>query len=144
MAKHSAGQAMISVLRACRPGALKMIVFLMIVLLVDSGCALRSSDFESFMRISLPSQVKVDKMDGNWGKDPWRCWELSPVNEELKQNLIALWSLKPDAQAFNGVASGGRLYCQIHGLEESYSGSSDSYRAVGIKAGKMFVYFYNG
>lgn len=96
------------------------------------------------MRTSLPPQVKVDKMEGNWGKDPWRCWELSPVNEDLKAHLITIWGLKPDDRAFGGVASGGRIYCQFDDLEESYSGGSDSYRAVGIKNGKMFVYFYNG
>ena len=127
-----------------KSGDSKTSLFLITALFLHSGCASSSSDFESFMRTSLPPHVKVDKMDGNWGKDPWRCWELSPVNEELKNNLIAIWGLKLDDRAFNGVASGGRVYCQFDDLEESYSGSSDSYRAVGIKDGKMLVYFYNG
>ena len=52
-----------------------------------------------------------------------------------------------EPRAFNGVASGGRIYCQFEHLDESYSGDgSDSYRAVGIDTTKdvMVVYFYNG
>jgi hypothetical protein len=108
------------------------------------GCTFHSSDFMSFMKVPLPSTVEVVKVDGNWGKDPWRCWELSPVNEKLKQDLIATWSLIPNPKAFNGVASGGQVYCKYDRLDESYSGSSDSYRAVGVRDNKMVVFFYNG
>jgi len=88
----------------------------------------------------------VTKMDGNWGNDPWRCWEISPADEELKRKLITTWNLVPDPQAFHGVASGNHIYCRYDGLSESYSGNADSYRAVGIDAKKnlMLVYFYNG
>jgi hypothetical protein len=97
------------------------------------------------MGTTLPPNVRVT-MDGNWGNDPWRCWEISPANDDLKRKLIAAWNLVPDPHAFHGVASGDRVYCKYDGLNESYSGSSDSYRAVGIDArnNKMIVYFYNG
>ena len=109
-----------------------------------SSCGSASSDFKLFMRVPLPSEVTVVKMDGNWGNDPWRCWELSPISTKLKNDLITTWSLVPNARAFHGVATGGKVYCQYDHLDESYSASSDSYRAVGIKDGKMIVYFYNG
>ena len=70
------------------------------------------------------------------GKDPWRCWELSPVDEKLESDLIMTWNLVPDPQAFHGVASGGHIFCRYEDLGESYSGTSDSYRAVGIKDGR--------
>jgi hypothetical protein len=114
--------------------------------LLTTGCRSSSSEFETFMRTPLPSNVKVTKMDGNWGHDPWRCWEISPADEELKRKLVTTWNLVPDPHAFRGVASGNHIYCQYDGLSESYSGDSDSYRAVGIdaKTNKMVVYFYNG
>ena len=94
----------------------------------------------------LPSNVSVTRMDGNWGHDPWRCWEISPADDDLKRKLVARWKLAPNPQAFRGVASGNQIYCQYDDLSESYSGDSDSYRAVGIdtKNNKMFIYFYNG
>jgi hypothetical protein len=57
-----------------------------------------------------------------------------------------MWNLAPNPQTFHGVASGNHVYCQYDDLTESYSGDSDSYRAVGIdlKNNKMVVYFYNG
>jgi hypothetical protein len=111
-----------------------------------AACGSSSSDFETFMRRPLPPGVEVLKMDGNWGNDPWRCWQLSPVNDTLKDDLIATWHLVPDANAFNGVASGGQIYCRYGELSESYSGTSDSYRAVGVDVQRkiMIVYFYNG
>jgi hypothetical protein len=94
----------------------------------------------------LPSNVTVTRMDGNWGHDPWRCWEISPANDDLKRELVARWNLAPNPQAFRGVASGDHIYCQYDDLSESYSADSDSYRAVGIDAknNKLVVYFYNG
>jgi hypothetical protein len=83
-------------------------------------------------------------MERNWGKGPWRCGELSPVDEKLESDLITTWNLVPDPQAFHGVASGGHIFCRYEDLSESYSGTSDSYRAVGIKDGKTVVYFYSG
>jgi hypothetical protein len=113
-----------------------------------TGCNSKSSDFETFMRIPLPSNVEIIKMDGNWGNDPWRCWEISPVDDGLKRRLIAKWNLVPNLNAFHGVASGGKTYCRFEEdeLSEGYSGNSDSYRAVGInkKTNMMVVYFYNG
>ena len=113
-----------------------------------TGCRSQSSDFETFMRIPLPANVEIIKMDGNWGNDPWRCWEISPVDDGLKRKLIAKWNLAPNAKAFHGVATGGKTYCRFEEgeLSEGYSGSSDSYRAVGInkKTHMMVVYFYNG
>jgi len=52
----------------------------------------------------------------------------------------------PNPHAFRGVASGNHIYCRYDDLSESYSGDSDSYRAVGIDAKKhtMVVYFYIG
>jgi len=110
------------------------------------GCATSASDFEAFMRTTLPSNVTVLKMDGNWGADPWRCWEIAPASDELKRKLISTWNLVPDSHAFHGVASGNHIYCRYDGLTESYSADADSYRAVGIDATKniMVVYFYNG
>jgi len=100
------------------------------------------------MQIPLPSDVKVLKMDGNWGSDPWRCWEISPVDDGLKRTLIAKWHLVPNLKAFHGVATGGTTYCRFdeEELSEGYSGDSDSYRAVGInkRTHTMVVYFYNG
>src|SRR5262249_4878960 len=115
--------------------------------LLTTSCSSSYADFQTFMRTTLPRRVTVTKMDGNWGNDPWRCWEISPADEELKRQLVAMWKLVPNPKAFNGVASGGQIYCQFDNLGESYSGSdSDSYRAVGIDPTKnvMFVYFYNG
>src|SRR5262245_44532772 len=114
--------------------------------LVITGCGSSASDFESFMRTPLPRNVKVTKMDGNWGNDPWRCWEIYPADEALKGQLVTAWNLAPDPQAFHGVASGNHIYCRYDDLSESYSGSSDSYRAVGIDAKRntLVVYFYNG
>ena len=87
-------------------------------------------------------------MNGNWGSDPWRCWEISPVDDGLKRKLIAKWNLVPNLKAFHGVATGGKTYCRFEEdeLSEGYSGNSDSYRAVGIhkKTSTMVVYFYNG
>jgi hypothetical protein len=57
------------------------------------------------MRTRLPSTVTVTKMDGNWGADPWRCWEIYPVNEDLKKELTAKWNLTPNPRGFHGVAS---------------------------------------
>ena len=54
------------------------------------GCSSPSSDFETFMQVALPADVQVLKMDGNWGNDPWRCWEISPVDDGLKRKLISL------------------------------------------------------
>ena len=113
-----------------------------------TGCNSKSSDFETFMRIPLPSNVEIIKMDGNWGNDPWRCWEISPVDDGLKRKLIAKWNLVSNLNALHGVASGGKTYCGFEEdeLSEGYSGNSDSYRAVGInkKTNMMVVYFYNG
>jgi hypothetical protein len=114
--------------------------------MLATGCGSSSSDFERFMRTTLPANVTV-KMDGNWGADPWRCWEISPADEDLKRKLVATWNLAPNPRAFNGVASGNHIYCKFDDLRESYSGEdSDSYRAVGIDAGRnvLLVYFYNG
>ena len=99
------------------------------------------------MRTPLPSHVSVAKVDGNWGADPWRCWELTPADDELRQALIKAWKLVPDPKAFHGVASGGQIYCRFDDLLGSHSGSDgDSYRAVGIdiKRNILVVYFYNG
>jgi hypothetical protein len=99
------------------------------------------------MRTTLPGGVAVTKFDGNWGADPWRCWEISPADEDLKRTLVATWHLAPNPRAFNGVASGNHIYCKFDDLLESYSGEdSESYRAVGIDAGRnlLVVYFYNG
>jgi hypothetical protein len=114
--------------------------------LFSIGCSSGSSDFETYMRVRLPSNVKILKMDGNWGNDPWRCWQISPADDELKRRLIATWKLLPNPNAFHGVATGGQIYCRYEGLTESYSGTSDSYRAVGINAKEntLVVYFYNG
>jgi hypothetical protein len=116
------------------------------LLLFMAGCNTRSYDFETFMKTPLPSNVKIMKMDGNGGKDPWRCWKISPADEELKKKLIATWHLLPNPHAFTGVISGGEIYCRYEGVTESYSGTSGSYRAVGINANEnmMVVYFYNG
>jgi len=109
------------------------------------ACHSSASDFETFMGTTLPSNVRVT-MEGNWGHDPWRCWEIYPANDDLKKKLVATWNLTPDPKAFHGVASGDRVYCKYDDLSESYSGGSDSYRAVGIDArnNKIVVYFYNG
>jgi hypothetical protein len=115
--------------------------------LLTTACGSPASDFESFMHMTLPSSVKVMKMDGNWGNDPWRCWEIYPADQDLKQQLVTMWHLRPDPHAFNGVASGNHIYCKFDDLNESYSDNgSDSYRAVGIDTGKnlLLVYFYNG
>ena len=98
------------------------------------------------MGMPLPSNVTVTKMDGNWGNDPWRCWEIYPADDDLKRQLVMMWNLAPNPQAFHGVASGNHIYCRYDDLTESYSRDSDSYRAVGIdaKSNKMVVYFYNG
>jgi hypothetical protein len=110
------------------------------------GCRSSSSEFETFMGTPLPSNVKVTKMDGNWGNDPWRCWEIYPADDDLKRKLVMMWNLAPNSHAFHGVASGDHIYCRYDDLSESYSGDSDSYRAVGIDAknNKLVVYFYNG
>src|SRR5262249_25720001 len=101
------------------------------------SCGTPSGDFEAFLHTPIPAGVQVQKMDGNWGNDPWRCWELSPVDQDLKQRLVAGWNLVPNPGAFNGVASGGKIYCRFDRLDESYSGDgSDAYRAVGIDATK--------
>jgi hypothetical protein len=115
-------------------------------LLLTAGCGSASSDFEAFMRTPLPSHVRVTKMDGNWGADPWRCWEIYPADDDLKTTLVKTWKLAPDPRAFHGVASGNHIYCRYDDLIESYSGNSDSYRAVGIDVGRniLVVYFYNG
>ena len=116
--------------------------------LLLTGCDSPSSDFETFMHIAPPANVQILKMDGNWGNDPWRCWELSPVDEGFKRKLIGRWDLAAHLDAFHGVASGGNTYCHFEKeeLSEGYSGNSDSYRAVGIikKTNSMVVYFYNG
>jgi hypothetical protein len=123
-----------------------IIVALVFGQLLTIGCRPSSSEFEAFMRTPLPSNVRVTKMDGNWGSDPWRCWEISPADEELKRKLVTTWNLIPNPHAFRGVASGNHIYCRYDDLSESYSGDSDSYRAVGIDAKKntMVVYFYSG
>jgi len=115
--------------------------------LLATACRSSSSEFETFMGIPLPSDVTVTNMDGNWGNDPWRCWEIYPANDELKRKLVMRWNLAPNPRAFHGVASGNHIYCKYDDLSESYSGdSSDSYRAVGIDASnnRLVVYFYNG
>jgi len=124
----------------------RMAFCLVVAPLITTGCQSSSSDFETFMGIALPPSVKVTNMDGNWGNDPWRCWEISPADNDLKNKLIERWNLVPDPHAFRGVASGDHIYCQYDDLSESYSADSDSYRAVGIDAhsNKMVVYFYNG
>jgi len=119
---------------------------LALAFLLAAGCGPSRFDFETFMGTPLPSHVTVTKLDGNWGHDPWRCWEIYPADVELKKKLIATWDLKPNLHAFHGVASGNHIYCRYDDLSESYSADSDSYRAVGIDAKKniMVVYFYNG
>jgi hypothetical protein len=137
---------------ACRPAGMKRAVRLPAILslalasLLAAGCGPSSSDFEAFMGTPLPSNVKVTKMDGNWGHDPWRCWEISPADADLKRRLVTTWGLAPNPRAFHGVASGDHIYCRYDDLSESYSADSDSYRAVGIDAKRniMVVYFYNG
>jgi hypothetical protein len=111
----------------------------------DAGCG-PGADFQTFMRTPLPGHVTVRHMDGNWGAEPWRCWEIYPADQDLKRTLVTTWKLVPNPKAFNGVASGEHIYCRYDNLSESYSGESDSYRAVGIDATKnvMLVYFYNG
>ena len=118
----------------------------MAIVLLTIGCSTSASDFQTFMGTPLPPGVTVTKMDGNWGADPWRCWELYPADDDLKRTLVTTWKLVPDPHAFHGVASGNHIYCQFDDLSESYSADSDSYRAVGIDAqkNKMVVYFYNG
>ena len=129
-------------MRAMASGWLSSVLLLMSLL--STGCGSSASDFKRFMDVPLPSNVRVVRMDGNWGNDPWRCWELSPADETLEQELVKRWNLAPDLKAFNGVATGGKIYCRFDDLDESYAGSSDSYRAVGVKGNRMFVYFYNG
>ena len=113
-----------------------------------SGCSSPSSDFETFLQVAPPANVQILKMDGNWGNDPWRCWELAPADEALKEKLIERWNLTLHLDAFNGVATGGKTYCRFEKeeLSEGYSANSDSYRAVGVvkKTNSMVVYFYNG
>ena len=127
---------------------LRVLVFFLSGSLLLTGCGSPSSDFETFMQITLPANVEILKMDGNWGNDPWRCWELSPADEGLKRELIARWNLAPNLNALNGVASGGKTYCRFEKeeLSEGYSGDSNSYRAIGTlkKTNSMVVYFYNG
>jgi hypothetical protein len=121
--------------------------FLPFFLFLATACCSPASDFEAFMHMTLPPSVKVMKMDGNWGNDPWRCWEIYPADQDLKRRIVTMWHLHPDPHAFSGVASGNHIYCKFDGLNESYSDDgSDSYRAVGIDAGKnlLLVYFYNG
>jgi len=110
------------------------------------GCGSSASDFETFMGETLPPTVEVLKMDGNWGADPWRCWEISPADSDLMRALVARWKLTPDPQAFHGVASGDHIYCRYEDLAESFSGNADSYRAVGVDLTRkvLIVYFYNG
>lgn len=129
-----------------RFGSFVIVLPLVVGALLTSGCRSSASEFETFMGMPLPSEVKVTKMDGNWGHDPWCCWEISPADEDLKRKLVTMWNLTPDPHAFRGVASGNHVYCQYDDLSESYSADSDSYRAVGIDArqDKMVVYFYNG
>jgi hypothetical protein len=114
--------------------------------LLTAGCGSGAMDFQTYVDMPLPPHVKVLRMDGNWGADPWRCWEISPADDDLKRALVARWKLAPDPQAFHGVASGDHIYCQYEDLTESYSGNSDSYRAVGIDLTRkiLVVYFYNG
>jgi hypothetical protein len=127
-------------------GRVAMAMILASALASILGCGTPASDFEAFMNMPVPAGVRITKMDGNWGNDPWRCWELSPIDEALKQKLVASWTLVSNPRAFNGVASGGQIYCRFDNLDESYSGDGDSYRAVGIDTAKnvMVVYFYNG
>jgi hypothetical protein len=130
-----------------RPSKSRIVLGLVSASLLTSTCGTPASDFEVFMHTTLPSTVKVMKMDGNWGNDPWRCWEIYPADQALKQQLVTIWHLHPDPHAFNGVASGNHVYCQFDRLNESYSDDgSDSYRAVGIDVGRnlLLVYFYNG
>jgi hypothetical protein len=95
--------------------------------------------------VPLPSRVDIVRRDGNFGNDPWRCWELAPADRALVDALVKRWSLKPDPKAFNGVASGGKIYCRYDDLDEAYSGDSGGdYRGVGVKGGALRVYFYNG
>jgi len=129
-----------------RLSAVQIVLYVSLVSALTMACRSSSSDFETFMGTTLPPNVKVTKMDGNWGHDPWRCWEIYPADNDLKRKLIATWNLVPDPRAFHGVASGDHIYCQYDNLSESYSRDSDSYRAVGIdvRNNKMVVYFYNG
>jgi len=119
---------------------------LAVLALLTAGCRSSVSDFQTSMDTPLPSNAKVLKMDGNWGADPWRCWEIAPADDGLKQALVARWKLTPNPQAFHGVASGDRICCRYEDLTESYSGNSDSYRAVGVDLTRkvLIVYFYNG
>lgn len=62
------------------------------------------------MHTTLPSSVKVMKMDGNWGNDPWRCWEIYPADQDLKQQLVTLWHLHPDREDHYAEVNGVRLH----------------------------------
>ena len=123
------------------------VLFLALASVLTIRCGPGAGDFEAFMGMPITAKVMVVKLDGNWGHDPWRCWELSPVDDVLKRKLIEMWKLAPDPKAFHGVASGNHIYCRFDDLSESYSAEgSDSYRAVGVDAqkAKLVVYFYNG
>lgn len=121
-------------------------VVLLCSALLFFGCDSSKSDFETFMQTPLPSNVQIIKTDGNWGNDPWRCWEISPADQELARKLIAQWQMTPDTHAFTGVASEGKVYCRFDELSASYSANADSFRAMGIDAKRnvLIVYFYNG
>lgn len=121
-------------------------VLLLCSALLFFGCASSKSDFETFMGTPLPSNVQIIKTDGNWGNDPWRCWEISPADQDLARTLIAKWNLSPDAHAFPGVASEGKVYCRHDEMSAGYSANTDSYRAIGLDAKRnvLVVYFYNG
>jgi len=125
---------------------MRVALSLALTALLSSGCSSSAADFETFMGTPLPTHVKVLKMEGNWGNDPWRCWEIAPADVDLERTLVTKWNLVANPRAFNGVASGGQIYCRFDDLNESYSGDADSYRAVGIdtKRNVMVVYFYNG
>lgn len=125
---------------------LRTIVLLLCSALFFFGCDSSKADFETFMQTPLPAGVQILKTDGNWGNDPWRCWEISPADQTLTQKLITKWRMIPNAHAFAGVASEGNIHCRYDGLSDSYSANADSYRAIGIDAGRnvLVVFFYNG
>jgi hypothetical protein len=45
----------------------RIVGVLALALALTTGCASSESDFQTFMGTTLPSNVTVTKMDGNWG-----------------------------------------------------------------------------
>src|SRR5689334_14983632 len=76
----------------------------------DAACMRLTIRLRHLHAGATPVHGDGPEMDGNWGNDPWRCWELSPIDDRLKRALIAKWNLAPRPGAFNGVASGGKIY----------------------------------